>query len=206
MVILYLRTFVRYGPLLRSEYNYLHKSDFGSTSISICSKFLASPKLNLPSLTLAFFSLYSDIRFQTSKIVPLLWLPSCVTEIRRCLWTALCYMFVSRRSRRPLAHWWSRLQYKVITYIRITLLQFYFTLLLFGHIFPLVIAFSGVNAFFFLKCYFCEKLGCNFLLSWSPKFPISRVYCMLTVIWFNVVCLKQKIARTLLKSFKGGRF
>jgi len=67
MVILYLKTFVRYGPLLN-----LHKSDFGSTSISICSKFLASPKLNLASLTLAFFSLYSDMRLQTSKIIPLL--------------------------------------------------------------------------------------------------------------------------------------
>ena len=122
MVILYLKNFVRYGPLLR--YNYLRKSDFGSTSISICSKFLASPKLNSASLTLAFFPLYNDMRFQTSKIVPLLWLPFCVTEIRRCLWTARCYIFVSRRSWRPLADWRSRLQYKVITYIRITLLQF----------------------------------------------------------------------------------
>ena len=188
------------------DYNYLHISDFGSTSISICSKFLASPKLNLTSLTLAFFSLYSDMRFQTSKIVPLLWLPFCVPEFRRCLWTALCYIFVSPRSWRPLADWRSRLQYKVITYIRITPLQFYFTMLLFRHIFPLVIALFGVNAFFFLKYHFCEKLGCNFLLWSSPKFPISRVYCIFTVVWFNVVCLHQKIARTLLKSFKARRF
>ena len=56
------------------------------------------------------------------------------------------------------------------------------------------------------KCHFCEKLGCNFLLSSSPKFPISRAYCIFTVAWFNLVCLHQKIARTLLKSFKGRRF
>ena len=86
---------------------------------------------------------------------------------------ALCHIFVSLRSWRPLADWRSCLRYKVITYVRITLLQFQFTMLLFWHIFPLVIALFGVNAFFFSKCYFYEKLGCNFLLSLSPKFPVS---------------------------------
>ena len=52
------------------------------------------------------------------------------------------------------------------------------------HIIPLVIALSGVNAFSFLKCYSCQKHGCNFLLLSSPKFPISRrgvlhIYCSL---------------------------
>ena len=142
------QTLVRYGPLLRLQL--FAQSDFGSTSISLCTTSVVQAK-----------------RLRCRRID---------LQAKRPVGETTGY-----RSWRPLANWSSRLQYKVITCIRITLLQFQFTMLLFRHIFPLVIALFGVNAFFFLKCYFCEKLGCKLLLSSSPK-PLSRVYCIFTVV------------------------
>ena len=55
-------------------------------------------------------------------------------------------------------------------------------MLLFRHLFPLVIALFGVNAFFFLKCHFCEKLGYNFLLSSKNIEDYHKFKCKLLMI------------------------